>query len=312
MQSRSNTSTPKASKTTRARRERDSSRALVEDSLKRYLADIRRYPVLEKSDEFDLARRSKDGDTEATKRLVNCNLRLVVKIALEYQSTRVSLLDLIQEGNVGLMQAVRKFDPERNIRLSTYAQFWIRAYVLKFLMDNYKLVKVGTTQAQRKLFYNLKKEKEKLVQQGLEPTTERLAERLDVREKDIVEMETRLQGREISLDAPVNDESGTLMDLIPAKSRLADELFDQALVDQHLRERLGEYRKTLKGRDSKIWDKRLVAEKPLTLQQLGDLFGVSRERARQLQARILKKLARFLETDDEYIDAMGLENKIAE
>lgn len=306
MQSQSNTNASKGTRT--ARRERESSRALVEDSLKRYLADIRRYPVLDKSEEFELARASKEGDEAATQRLVNCNLRLVVKIALEYQSTRVSLLDLIQEGNVGLMQAVRKFDPERNIRLSTYAQFWIRAYVLKFLMDNYKLVKVGTTQAQRKLFYNLKKEKEKLVQQGVEPTSERLAERLDVREKDIVEMETRLQGREISLDAPVNDESGTLMDLIPAKNRLADEMFDHALVDQHLKERLAEYRKTLKGRDAKIWDKRLVAEKPLTLQQLGDLFGVSRERARQLQARILKKLARYLDADGEFIDAMGLEN----
>lgn len=306
MQSQSNTNASKGTRT--ARRERESSRALVEDSLKRYLADIRRYPVLDKSEEFELARASKEGDEAAAQRLVNCNLRLVVKIALEYQSTRVSLLDLIQEGNVGLMQAVRKFDPERNIRLSTYAQFWIRAYVLKFLMDNYKLVKVGTTQAQRKLFYNLKKEKEKLVQQGVEPTSERLAERLDVREKDIVEMETRLQGREISLDAPVNDESGTLMDLIPAKNRLADEMFDHALVDQHLKERLAEYRKTLKGRDAKIWDKRLVAEKPLTLQQLGDLFGVSRERARQLQARILKKLARYLDADGEFIDAMGLEN----
>lgn len=294
-----------APKTTHHTAEKEVSRALVADSLKRYLSDIRRYPILTKPEEFELARGARDGSPAATTRLVNCNLRLVVKIALEYQSTRLSLLDLIQEGNVGLMQAVRKFDPERNIRLSTYAQFWIRAYILKFLMDNYKLVKVGTTQAQRKLFYNLKKEKERLIQQGIQPTAEVLAERLDVRERDITEMETRLSGREVSLDAPVSDnESGTMMDLIPGKEQHADDLYDQQSVGQHLRGRLEEFRAQLKGRDSEIWDRRLVCEEPLTLQELGDLFGVSRERARQLEARIVKRLRNFLGADREFLDAM--------
>lgn len=295
------------------RAKRDTSRALVEDSFKRYLADIRRHPVLTKPQEFDLARRVKSGEANATAELVNCNLRLVVKIALEYQSTRMSVLDLIQEGNVGLLQAVRKFDPERNIRLSTYAQFWIRAYILKFLMDNYKLVKVGTTQAQRKLFYNLKKEKERMLQQGLEPSAEALARRLDVREKDIIEMETRLSGREISLDAPVNseDDSGTLMDLIPGNGHTPDDIYDHTAVSHHLRGRLVEFRKRLSGRDCDIWDRRLVSEEPFTLQQLGDLFGVSRERARQLEARILKNLSKFLNEDGEYLEAMNINMALA-
>lgn len=288
----------------KAKRDRKD-RALVQDSLKRYLADIRKYPILDREEEVETARAAQAGDAEAAAKLVNSNLRLVVKIALEYQSTRISLLDLIQEGNVGLMRAVRKFDPERKIRLSTYAQFWIRAFVLKYLMDNYKLVKVGTTQAQRKLFYNLKKEKEKLRQQGIDPTAERIAKRLDVREKDVREMETRLSGREVSLDAPVNDgESGTMMDLIPGSTRPADHEFDQHSIRKHLGERLQKFRGKLEGRDIHIWDKRLVAEDPYTLQQLGDLFGVSRERARQLEARIVKRLRKFLDADQEYLSAM--------
>lgn len=285
----------------------DMSRSLVEDSLKRYLSDIRRYPVLTKDEEFDCARDVQSGSGAASRRLVNSNLRLVVRIALEYQSTRISLLDLIQEGNVGLMQAVRKFDPSRGIRLSTYAQFWIRAYILKYLMDNYKLVKVGTTQAQRKLFYNLKKEKDRLTQQGIVPTPERLAESLDVRERDIVEMESRLSGREVSLDAPLKDDAGSLMDLLPSTSDSAERVYDQHLVSRHLLGRLREFREKLNGRDSEIWDRRLINDEPMTLQELGDLFGVSRERARQLEARIVRNLGRFLDEDAEFIEAMDFE-----
>ena len=291
------------SNTTKSKRESERSRALVEDSLKRYLADIRRYPVLTKEEESVLAKDVAQEVPGATQRLINSNLRLVVKIALEYQSTRVSLLDLIQEGNVGLMQAVKKFDHTRAIRLSTYAQFWIRAYILKYLMDNYKLVKVGTTQAQRKLFYNLKKEKERMQQQGITPTAEKLAKRLDVRERDITEMETRLSGREISLNAPVSDDSGSLMDLLPSKQKTADNLYEQQHVSKHLSSRLSDFRRQLRGRDVEIWDRRLVNEEPMTLQQLGDLFGVSRERARQLEARVVKNLSKFLNDDQEYADA---------
>ncbi len=284
----------------------DHSDAYAQDSLKRYLADIRTYPVLTREEESHFALAALDGQSKAADHLVNCNLRLVVKIALEYQSSRINLLDLIQEGNLGLIQAVRKFDIHRNIRLSTYAQFWIRAFILKYLMDNYKLVKVGTTQAQRKLFYNLKREKERLIQQGIQPTAEALARHLDVREKDIVEMETRLTGREVSLDAPINDESNSLIDIIPSAAIQADDAFEQKHVSKHISARMRRFRTQLKGRDCEIWDRRLVSDQPLTLQELGDLFGVSRERARQLEARVLRSLSRYLSEDKDFVDAIEL------
>ncbi len=271
-------------------------RALVNDPIKRYLAEIRRYPILTKEEEYELAVEFQQSQSEDTAlRLVTSNLRLVVKIALEYQSTWTSLLDLIQEGNVGLMQAVKKFDPEKNIRLSSYAQWWIRAYILKYLMDNYKLVKIGTTQAQRKLFYNLKKEKDRLERQGFKPTAKLLAARLNVREQDVTEMEARLSGREASLDAPlVDDQRGTLIDLLPSGGPEVDDIIARRQLSKELRKKLKEFESTLEGRDIEIWRHRLMVDSPLTLQQIGDLFGVSRERARQLEARILKKLKKFL------------------
>lgn len=300
--------TTKRTKTTKEKSAQET-RVLVEDSLKRYLTDIRKYPILTKPEEFRLARcYTEDNDSTAAMQLITSNLRLVVKIALEYQSTTISLLDLIQEGNVGLMQAVKKFDPERNIRLSSYAQWWIRAYILKYLMDNYKLVKLGTTQAQRKLFYNLKKEREKLAQQGITPTAKLLAERLAVRERDVREMETRLSGREVSLDSPLNDgESGTLLDFVASQDPFADEIVGQREASVLLMDKLAAFRKTLKGRDVEIWERRLLSHDPMTLQQLGDLFGVSRERARQLEARIVSNLGKFLHKEIEDVDGLHLE-----
>lgn len=271
-------------------------KALVNDPIKRYLAEIRRYPILTKEAEYELAIVFRDTQSEkAALRLVTSNLRLVVKIALEYQSTWTSLLDLIQEGNVGLMQAVKKFDPEKNIRLSSYAQWWIRAYILKYLMDNYKLVKIGTTQAQRKLFYNLKKEKDRLERQGFKPTAKLLAKRLNVREQDVTEMEARLSGREASLDAPlVDDQRGSLIDLLPSGGPEVVDVIARLQLSREIRNKLKEFENTLEGRDIEIWRNRLIVDSPMTLQQIGDLFGVSRERARQLEARILKKLKKFL------------------
>lgn len=271
-------------------------RAYVADPVQRYLAEIRRYSVLTREEETRVARAYAATPTADLERvLVNSNLRLVVKIALEYQSARLTLLDLIQEGNVGLIHAVRKFDAEKNIRLASYAQWWIRAYILKYLMDNYKLVKVGTTQAQRKLFYNLKREKERLSRQGLVPTPSLLARALAVREQDVIEMEIRLSGRENSLDAPLQDgERGSLGDLIPSDDESADDAMAQRQTGEALREHLNAFAGTLAGRDIDIWTKRLVADQPQTLQEIGDHFGVSRERARQLEARIMRRLTRFL------------------
>lgn len=278
-------------------------RALVADPIKRYLSEIRRYPILTKEEERELALEFEEtGSEEAALRLVTSNLRLVVKISLEYQSTWTSLLDLIQEGNVGLMQAVKKFDPEKQIRLSSYAQWWIRAYILKYLMDNYKLVKIGTTQAQRKLFYNLKKEKDRLERQGFKPTPKLLAQRLNVRERDVTEMEARLAGREASLDAPlVDDQRGSLIDVLPSKGPEVDDIIARRELGKQILSKLKEFEDTLEGRDIEIWRRRLMVDSPMTLQEIGDLFGVSRERARQLEARILKKLKKFLGDEVEEI-----------
>lgn len=270
--------------------------AYVADPVQRYLAEIRRHEVLTRDEESSLASYYVEtGDEQAELRLVNSNLRLVVKIALEYQSSRLLLLDLIQEGNVGLIHAVRKFDPDKKIRLASYAQWWIRAYILKYLMDNYKLVKVGTTQAQRKLFYNLKREKERLSRQGLVATPSLLARSLAVRERDVIEMSTRLAGRESSLDAPLQDgERGTLSDMLAADVASIDDALAVRQESDAMRLHLDGFAATLQGRDVDIWHRRMVAEKPQTLQEIGDLFGVSRERARQLEARIMRRLSKYL------------------
>lgn len=276
--------------------------ALVSDPVQRYLAEIRHHSVLTREEEQVISREYRDTGSEILeRRLVNSNLRLVVKLALEYQSARGALLDLVQEGNVGLIHAVRKFDPDKGIRLASYAQWWIRAYILKYLMDNHKLVKVGTTQAQRKLFYNLKKEKEKLVRQGLVPTPQLLARALAVRESDVIEMTARLAGRESSIDAPIQEgEQGTLADLMPSDEAAVDDVLAEREERIALSRELAAFSETLKGRDADIWERRIVAENPETLQELGEHFGVSRERARQLEARIKLRLSRFLDDRAEF------------
>jgi RNA polymerase sigma-32 factor len=273
-----------------------SERAHVGDPVQRYLSEVRRHAVLPRDEEYEIAVHYREtADPRAELRLINSNLRLVVKIALEYQSARLALLDLVQEGNVGLIHAVRKFDPDKNIRLASYAQWWIRAYILKYLMDNHKLVKVGTTQAQRKLFYNLKREKERLARQGITPTPTVLARSLAVREHDVTEMEARLSGREASLDAPLQDgERGSLGDLLPSDEPMLDEVIGRRHFHDGMRRHLAEFASTLSGRDVDIWSRRMISEQPETLQEIGDSFGVSRERARQLEARILRRLSRFL------------------
>lgn len=276
----------------------------VHDPLERYLAEIRRYPILDRPTEVILTRQFvANPDPGIAVRLITSNLRLVVKIALEYQSPWIDLLDLIQEGNMGLLQAVRKFNPDKNIRLSSYAQWWIRAYILKYLMDNHRLVKVGTTQAQRKLFYNLQRERERLERQGFRPTPRLLAKALSVRVKDIIEMDARLSAKEMSLDAPIIEgDRDRLVDLLPSNKPNVDELLAKREISQRVLERLEEFGGTLSGRDVEIWHRRLMAEDPVTLQALGNLFGVSRERARQLEARVLRKLKKFLGEDTHLVE----------
>ncbi len=276
------------------------------DPLRRYLDEVRRHPLLDLEEEVRLVSRLKDhGDIEAAKRLVSANLRLVVKIAFEYRSIYSNVMDLIQEGNIGLMKAVSKYDPTKGARLGYYSSWWIRSYILKYLLENFRLVKIGTTQAQKKLFYHLMREKERLEAQGLLAGPKLLAERLDVREKDVIEMEQRLssRGSEMSIDAPISSGDGESDSAPSLGSSLADphEAVDSVLAREEwldiLRERLPDFETHLDAKEKRILQERLLAEEPKTLQEIADGYGLTRERARQIEAKVLAKLRQFLKDD---------------
>ena len=271
------------------------------DSLHLYLREVGRFPMLKPDEEFELARRvQRDGDSDAAFRLVSSHLRLVVKIAMDFQRRWMqNVLDLVQEGNVGLMRAVNKFDPDKGIKFSYYAAFWIRAYILKFIMDNWRMVKIGTTQAQRKLFYNLNRERQKLVAEGFDPDASLLAERLGVDKSEIVEMQQRLDASDMSLDATVGDDSGsaTRMDFLPALGPgIEDSIAGQEIADL-LHAKLRDILPMLSEKEAYILEHRLLTDDPVTLREIGERYNVTRERVRQLEARLLQKLKNHLSTD---------------
>ena len=275
--------------------ERD--KALVPfDPLQRYLTEIRRFPLLNRQDEHDLAVRYKEyGDVEAAYKLVTSNLRLVVMIAREYQKAFRNLLDLIQEGNMGLMEAVKNFDPYRGVRFPSYAVWWIRAYMIRYIMNDWRMVKIGTTQAQRKLFFNLQKEKEKIEAEGLTPGPKLLAQRLNVKEDEVVEMEQRLAGRDLSVDVPIgDDEEATLLSFLQDTQQTPEEEFADTQYRELLRNRMDQFAKTLKDKELVIYRERLLNEDPLTLREIGEKYGISRERVRQIEERVKKKLKAYL------------------
>jgi RNA polymerase sigma-32 factor len=273
-------------------------RALIPyDPLQLYLLEIKNFRLLTREEEYELAVRVQEHkDQKAAYILVTANLRLVVKIAMDFHRYWTkSLMDLIQEGNVGLIQAVQKFDPYRGIKFSYYASFWIKAYILKFIMENWKLVKIGTTQTQRKLFFNLAKERDRLIAQGYNPEPRLLAERLDVKEKEIEEMSQRLGGGEISLNAPVGDNGKEMYgSFLPDGSEAVDEQIFEKENRELLLKKLAEYREKLSGKELDIYDNRIMAESPVTLQELGDKYNISRERVRQIQERIIKNIKKWL------------------
>ncbi|MCF8027471.1 MAG: RNA polymerase factor sigma-32 [Desulfobacteraceae bacterium] len=270
------------------------------DPLQRYLSEISRYPLLTREQEVELGRRlQEEGDPDAAYILATSNLRLVVKIAMEFQRTWMqNLMDLIQEGNIGLMHAVQKFDPYKNVKFSYYAAFWIKAYILKFIMDNWRLVKIGTTQGQRKLFFKLKKEKQKLVEQGFAPETKLLSSRLGVSEQEVRDMDLRLDGWDVSLDEPLKDDSDTERgDFFSSDTESIESQVARKEVESLLREKLGDFKKQLSERELDIFQRRIFTDTPDTLQDIGDKYQISRERVRQLEKNIVKKMRVFFEKE---------------
>lgn len=270
------------------------------DPMQAYMRDVQRYALLTPEQTHELAvKYVETGDVDAARKLVTSNLRLVVKIAYDYRRAYRNILDLVQEGNIGLMQAVKKYDPYRGVKLSSYAAWWIRAYILRFILNNWRMVKLGTTQAQRKLFFNLKKEKARLSAMGIDPTPEAIAERLSVPTEEVVHMERRLGMGELSLDAPIGQGSDgratARIDAMAATDRPADEQLAMAEMGELLSEKIHEFGATLKGKEDIIFRERLMSEEPKTLQELGDQFGVSRERVRQIEKRLQGKIRSYLE-----------------
>jgi RNA polymerase sigma-32 factor len=277
-------------------------------ALQQYLAEIRRYPYLSKEEELRLFHEyHTQGSREAAVKLIMANLRVSVAIATEYLHTGADHMDLIQEGNVGLMQAIKKFDPTKNVRFYAYAAWWSRAYILRYLLNTYRLVKVGTTQDQRKLFYNLRKEKAKLEREGFAPDTKLLADRLNVRERDVIEMDQRLGNWEQSLDQPIGEnQDGSLLDILPSQQQPADEQLADHQLRALFRAKLAEFIKTLEERDEDILRNRILSETPLTLDELGDKYGITKERTRQLETRIIKRLRDYIKKDVKDFDRLRM------
>jgi RNA polymerase sigma-32 factor len=290
-----------ASKKSKVPARKPSENALVKyDPLQRYLSEISNYNLLTREQERELGIRVREhGDKQAAYTLVTSNLRLVVKIALEFQRVWMqNLLDLIQEGNIGLMQAVKKFDPYKNVKFSYYASFWIKAYILKFIMDNWRLVKIGTTQGQRKLFFKLKKEKQKLIDDGFDPKPKLLSERLGVSEREIVDMDQRLDGWDVSLDAPLKEDSDTeRIEFLSTNTESIEDQVSKKEIEVLLHNKIAEFRKKMTPRELEIFDLRIFSDNPVTLQEIGDRYGISRERVRQVEKNIIKKMREFFKRE---------------
>lgn len=270
--------------------------ALTTDAaLDRYMAEVKRHPLLSREEEHDLAMRFFDqGDVSAAHKLVVANLRFVVKIAHEYRGYGLKLLDMVQEGNVGLMVAVKKFNPHKGYRLISYAVWWIRAHIQSFIQRHWSVVKLGTSRMQRKLFFKLRSAKahaQRLLGPGEGVSTQELAERLGAKEKDVARMEMRLAGRDFSLDAKLTEDgSATHLDLIADEAQSPEDLLGDLQQQRLLSGKVEEALDSLNEKERYIVEHRLLADDPQTLQEIGDNFKVSRERIRQLENRVIGKL----------------------
>ena len=276
------------------------------DPLQHYMAEIRRYRYLTKEEEMRLAIKYKEeGDLDAISKLIMANLKLVIIIAMEYKRIGINMMDLIQEGNLGLMQAVKKFDPYRNLRLVTYATWWVKAYMLRYIMNNWRLVKIGTTQAQRKLFFNLMKEKARLEALGYEAGPKLLASELGVKEKEVIEMDQRLGSQDMSLDEPLSEDSeSTLLNVLSSgETAVVDRLADDQ-VSSIFKEKVAEFSEGLNERDLDILQNRILSEEPKSLSEIGRKYDISKERVRQLEGNIIKRLREYLQREVKDFDAL--------
>lgn len=266
------------------------------DGYTRYLAEIRRYPLLSREEE-QLAAEAffTRGDVEAGRRLVTGNLRLVVKIALEYKRAWVQVMDLVQEGNIGLSEAVKRFDPSRGVRFSSFARYWIRALILQFILKNFRMVSFANTRAGRKLFFRLEKERRRLMQTESEVTTRMLADALDVDESEVIAAETFKQ-QPLSLTAPRGgDDDRNLSDMIASGDEGVEAAVGRVDLMARVDEQMRAFATTLSDeRERVIWSERLIAEEPVALTDLGEQFGISRERIRQIESRVKDRLRDFL------------------
>ncbi len=268
------------------------------DPLSQYVREISRYKLLSLEEEDALLKElHSTGDIEVAKKLVLANLRLVVKIALEYRSAWQNVMDLIQEGNIGLMKAVSKYDSSKGAKLSYYASWWIRSYILKYILDNFRLVKIGTTNDQKKLFFNLLKEKDRLIGMGINPDSKLISSNLGVSEKSVAIMENRLGtgSSDLSIESRNNDEGPNLGDILTNQDEVGvdDRLADLQGVEI-LKEHLQSFLTDLKERDREIFEKRLLSEVPASLQSIADQYGVSRERIRQIEERLINNLKVYM------------------
>ncbi len=268
---------------------------VVKNSLESYLIQINQFPLLTQEEEYDLAvRYRKHNDINAAHKLITSNLRFVVKVAFEYRSYGLKLADLIQEGNIGLMMAVKKFNPEKGYRFISYAIWWVRAYIQNFIIKTWSLVKIGTTQAQKKLFYKIGKVRKALESdKENEKKYEVLAKDLDVSKEDIIEMEQRMSARDLSLDTPFDeDHEMSHLDLLQEESINQEEALSQQ-QEKKVREReVQNAMKRLSEKEAYVIQNRIMADSPLTLQEIGDHLKLSRERVRQIESEALKKLKR--------------------
>ncbi len=265
---------------------------ITTDTFEHYMVGVNRFSLLSAKEEHELAiKHLQDGDTEAAHSLICANLRFVVKVANEYRRYGLRLLDLVQEGNIGLMLAVKKFDPTRGTRLITYAVWWIRAYIQSYIIRSWSLVKIGTTQMQKKLFFKLAQTRQALRNLTGSEQIEDIAQQLDVDEKIVVEMSQRMGSRDTSLDVELTEGEGyTLLNTLADKSDNQEDLLLAHEEQQINTKRTTDALESLKTRERHIIEQRILADPPKTLQDLANEFGISRERIRQIEQNALKKL----------------------